>query len=107
RFEKIEARRDSTKAAVPQGHGRHTMLGAVLEVVSRREGFLPCPADDRHPTLGISRELVERGRELEVGRRMERVHDLGSIDGNPDDTFPLLVVDELIRHEMFLLSKTV
>ena len=57
-------------------------LRVILEVVAGRERLVAGAGDDRDPQLGIGGELVEDVRQLLVRHRVQRVVDLGAVDGD-------------------------
>ena len=57
-------------------------LGVILEIVAGTECLVAGARDDGDPQVGVGRELVERIRQLLVRHRVERVVDLGAIDGD-------------------------
>jgi hypothetical protein len=68
--------------------GRGVVAAASVQnfqVAAGAERAISRPGDHRDPGLGIGREAVEDRRELFMGRRMERVHDLRPVDGHEGD----------------------
>src|SRR5437868_14507419 len=66
--------------------GAHARRGSDLEVVSGRKRPLAGAGDNGDPLLGIAREVVEHLAELDMRRGMERVHDLGAVQGDDGQT---------------------
>ena len=57
-------------------------LGVILEVVAGAERLVAGAGDDGDPQVGVGGELVEGIRQLLVRHRVQRVVDLGTIDGD-------------------------
>ncbi len=82
------------------GHAHHVpaVLGGEPQVVAGRERLVPGPGEDADPHVGVALEIVPDLVQLEVGRRVERVHPLGAIDGDNGDAALLLIGRELVGH---------
>ena len=82
------------------GHAHHVpaVLGGEPQVVAGRERLVASTGEDADPDVGIVLEIVPDLVELEVGRGVERVHPLGTVDGDDGDASLLLIGRELVGH---------
>src|SRR5262245_33569775 len=62
--------------------GLGPQLGVILEVVAGRERLVAGAGDDGDPQLRVGCELVEDVRQLLIGHRVQRIVDLGPVDGD-------------------------
>src|SRR5262249_42907256 len=76
------------------------VLGGVAQIVAGRERLVARAGQDADPHLGIALEIAPDLVQLEVRRRMERVHPLRAIDGDDRDAALLLVGRELVGHDV-------
>src|SRR5262249_908004 len=62
--------------------GRGAQLGMVLEIITGAERLVARPGYDCHPQLRVGGEGIKGIRQLLIGHRMQRVVDLGPVDGD-------------------------
>src|SRR6185312_17093991 len=97
----VEAR---GQAGNPRGRRTHaTAPRLMLQVVAGGEGALAGAGDDGHPLVLVGGEVVEDLVELEVRRRMQRVHHLRPVQRDGGDGAVLLDGDEFVGHGAWVL----
>jgi hypothetical protein len=93
RLEEVVARREAAEARARDR--RHAVLGGPLEVVAGGERLLAGAGQDGDPDVVVGRERVPHAVHLLVRRRVQRVHRLRAVDGEPGDVVAALEGDEL------------
>jgi alkylhydroperoxidase/carboxymuconolactone decarboxylase family protein YurZ len=84
-------------------HGDRISCRLVFQVIAGAEGLVACARDDGHPLVRVLREFVERLFQFHIGWRMQRVHHLGTVDGDDGEfTFALDLAEFRARHGFFL-----
>ena len=98
---KVEAARDAAETACR--HGSAGTGRRYLQIVACAEGAFAGAGDDGDPLLWIAGEIVKDLRKLMVRRRMQRVHDLGAVQGDKRQlSIPLDPAKFVIGHRRLL-----
>src|SRR5690606_1037712 len=71
----------------------------LLQIVPCAKGPPSGPGDDGNPLVAIALESAKCFVELDMCRRMQRIHRLGTVDGDDGCAAVLLDLDE-IRHAL-------
>src|SRR5207245_2186793 len=79
RFVEVEAGRETGEARCRLS-AHITTRSLVLQIVAGGKGTVTGAGDDADPEIRIGGELVPHAGELGVRRRVQRVHDFGTVD---------------------------
>src|SRR5262249_14314947 len=90
--------RETPEAGLGEADHVPPVLGRIAQIVAGRERLVARAGEDADPYLRVALELVPDLVQLEVGRRMQRVHPLRTIDRDDADASLRLVRGELVGH---------